>query len=534
LFQIIFRKGLNLFFSLIGRIIFFNISKIGFLSFSAKHSSKHFATKCRLCTYSFLPLSFLIHFEIDNLFFEIVAKVLLVAFLGLLAARWYYWQKLKRTIEIENAVRERTEELLREKQQLERLLANLMPSETAEELRTTGKASYQHFKEVTVLFSDIQGFTTIAEKTDPDRLIQLLDDLFFHFDNLVEKYHIEKIKTIGDAYMCAGGAPIERNTAPVEVILAALEMLQHLNILREKENLDWNLRLGIHSGPVIAGVVGHKKLSYDIWGDTVNLANRMETASEPNRINISGSTWLLVRDFFECEYRGKLPVKNKAETDMYFVLGIKYNLCDEYNNPNQLFTIKMQLLRLNDLANMVFEKIDNELPSNCLFHTPTYIHAVYCKAVELGVRQHLEPEEQLILGTSALIVHIGMISDYANYIEQSIEFARNILPDFEYQSEQIETICNDLESCITLNVDSVTGRLLLESVYSYFADVNLTARIQDYYLEFSTYQHRISLDDWINLQLKTFDVVISQSDIKNMDFENDPEYQRNLLLSLLT
>ena len=189
-----------------------------------------------------------------------------------------------------------------------------------------GKATKIKYNFVTVLFSDIQGFTKIAEETNPEVLIDELDKFFFYFDSVVEKFGIEKIKTIGDAYMCAGGIPEKNRTNPVEVILAALEMKEYMNRLKETSELEgmkfWDIRIGIHTGTVVAGVVGQKKLSYDIWGDTVNTASRMESSGEAGKINISGTTYEFVKEFFTCEYRGKMPVKYKGELEMYFVNGI--------------------------------------------------------------------------------------------------------------------------------------------------------------------------------------------------------------------
>jgi class 3 adenylate cyclase len=242
---------------------------------------------------------------------------------------------------LEQIINKRTEDLVIEKEKTEALLANVLPKNTADEIMLKGKATKTKYNFVTVLFSDIQGFTQIAEEMNPEVLIDELDKFFFHFDSVVEKYGIEKIKTIGDAYMCAGGIPEKNRTNPVEVILAGLEMQQYMNKLKESSLLQgmkyWDIRIGIHTGTVIAGVVGHKKLSYDIWGDTVNTASRMESSGEAGKINISGTTYEFVRDFFICEHRGKMPVKYKGELDMYFVRGIIPELSDEKGSPNNKY-----------------------------------------------------------------------------------------------------------------------------------------------------------------------------------------------------
>ncbi|HNI27236.1 MAG TPA: adenylate/guanylate cyclase domain-containing protein, partial [Leptospiraceae bacterium] len=159
---------------------------------------------------------------------------------------------------------------------------------------------------------------------------------------------LEKIKTIGDAFMCAGGIPMENRTNPVESVLAALEICKYMNDLKaekEKKGLPyWEIRIGLHTGPIVAGVVGKKKFAYDIWGDTVNTASRMESSGEPGKVNISVDTYNLVKDFFECEYRGKIPAKNKGTIEMYFVHGIKKELSLRKKGlvPNKTFLNRLK------------------------------------------------------------------------------------------------------------------------------------------------------------------------------------------------
>ena len=205
--------------------------------------------------------------------------------------------------------------IFRERRKSEKLLLNILPAETARELKAHGKAKAKHYEQVTVMFTDFKGFTTIAEKLSAEELVSELDFLFKMFDKIISYYPIEKIKTIGDAYMCAGGLPTANATNAMDVVSAAIEIQEWMIA----QNSKWNLRIGIHSGPVTAGVVGDKKFSYDIWGDTVNTASRMESSGEAGKINISGTTYELIKEQFRCEFRGKIPAKNKGEIDMYFV-----------------------------------------------------------------------------------------------------------------------------------------------------------------------------------------------------------------------
>lgn len=214
--------------------------------------------------------------------------------------------------------------IIREEQQRsENLLLNILPSLVADELKAKGRTNARYFEDVSVLFADFVGFSRIAEVLSPQQLVNELDTCFQAFDDIINKYGLEKIKTIGDAYMCAGGLPDGGGSMLRNMVLAAKEMQMWLfewNATRDKLGQPrFDARIGIHRGPVVAGVVGSKKFAFDIWGDTVNIAARVEQAGEGGKINISGEAFLLVKEYFPCQYRGKIAVKNKGEIDMYYV-----------------------------------------------------------------------------------------------------------------------------------------------------------------------------------------------------------------------
>ncbi len=227
---------------------------------------------------------------------------------------------------LERKVEERTAEVHQQKKEIENLLHNILPEEIAKELKLNGKAEPKHYESVSVLFTDFKGFTKITELTPPQELLRELNRCFMAFDEIVEKYGLEKIKTIGDAYMCAGGIPVPQAENALNTVAAALEMQDFMHKWKAAKQAHgeyaWELRLGIHTGPLIAGVIGKNKFAYDIWGDTVNIAARMESSGEVGKINISGSTYELVKHQFQCTYRGKVQAKNKGEVDMYFVDGL--------------------------------------------------------------------------------------------------------------------------------------------------------------------------------------------------------------------
>ncbi|HEX6224321.1 MAG TPA: adenylate/guanylate cyclase domain-containing protein [Chryseolinea sp.] len=210
-----------------------------------------------------------------------------------------------------------------ERDRSKELLLNILPAETAHELETNGHAQTRFYESVTVLFADFRGFSSISRTLPPQELVAELNEYFIAFDEIVEKYNLEKIKTIGDAYMCAGGIPTANDTHPFNAVEAGLAMQDYMtkrNAARTANGLEpWGLRIGAHIGPIVAGVVGKKKYAYDIWGDTVNIASRMESSSEGGRVNISSSLYDIVKDRYRCHYRGKIFAKNIGEIDMYFV-----------------------------------------------------------------------------------------------------------------------------------------------------------------------------------------------------------------------
>lgn len=249
-----------------------------------------------------------------NLIYATASTLLLIILLAVgLYRRNKYIQKTKAIIE-------------EEKNRSDTLLRNILPEETAKELKQSGKVAAKKFESVTVLFTDFKGFTDYAKDLSPEKLVESVDYYFSKFDTIMQKYDLEKIKTVGDSYMCAAGLPFETTDHAHKMVLAAFEIAEFVKkslASQTKDQTRFEIRIGINSGPVVAGVVGSKKFAYDIWGDAVNIASRMESCSEPGRINISEYTYELIKDQFHCDYRGEIEVKNKGMMKMYFVNGLK-------------------------------------------------------------------------------------------------------------------------------------------------------------------------------------------------------------------
>lgn len=360
--------------------------------------------------------------------------------------RAYFFAKER--FKLENIINERTEEVLLQKEKADNLIERLLPKETVKELKSGRKAGPYHYNMVTVLFGDIKGFTKITENIEELNAMELLDKLdqyFLEFDSIVEKYNIEKIKTIGDAYMCAGGIPEENHTNPVEVIVAAMEMQAYMKKMKEDSEGDkdiWDLRIGVDTGPIIAGVIGRSKVTYDIWGTTVNMASRMEASGEPGKINITGNTFMLVKDFFICKYRGKMPVKNKGDIDMYFVENFKPQFTETLKGlqPNRNFHVQLQLLRFNDLEEVILEKLDKGLPEDLYYHNLKHTIDVVTQVELIGKSENITDEELLLLKTAALFHDMGHIINYDNHEEEGVKIANRMLPKYGYSKAQIDRI----------------------------------------------------------------------------------------------
>jgi adenylate cyclase len=222
-----------------------------------------------------------------------------------------------------------------ERDRSDSLLLNILPEETAAELKANGKVKAKKYESVTVLFTDFKGFTSYSEKLSPEALVETVGYYFSKFDEIIEKHGLEKIKTIGDAYMCAGGLNDGNKDHAKRMVRAAFEIAAFVDETKKDESnskLTFDVRIGINTGPVVAGVVGTKKFAYDIWGDTVNVASRMESMSEGGKINITKNTYELIKSDFECEYRGEIEAKNRGKIKMYFVKTEKSKILTPHTN----------------------------------------------------------------------------------------------------------------------------------------------------------------------------------------------------------
>ncbi len=311
-----------------------------------------------------------------------------------------------------------------EKKKSDELLLNILPVETAEELKQFGSAKARSFEMVTVMFTDFKDFTAMSEKLTAVELVAEINECFIAFDRITQKYGIEKIKTIGDAYMAAGGLPTPKATHAVDVVNAALEIQEFIrNRKMKKGEMGFDIRIGIHSGPVVAGIVGIKKFAYDIWGDTVNTASRMESSGVAGKINISSATYELVKDEFRCIPRGKVNAKGKGEIEMYF-------LAESASSADY-----------QAAAQYIMSRLRNELSADFYYHNAAHTLDVIQTTERIAALEGItDPETLLVLKTAALYHDTGFLEKYADNEEAGVTIAKEALPEFGYSSGQVETI----------------------------------------------------------------------------------------------
>lgn len=354
------------------------------------------------------------------------------------------------------------------------------------------------FDMVTVLFCDIQGFTRIAEQLNPEVLIDKLDEFYLHFDTVIEKYDIEKIKTIGDAYMCASGIPRKNKSNPLEILLAALEMQKYMIDSKRTGVTIWDIRIGIHTGPAITAVLGKKKLTYDIWGDTVNIASRMESSGEPGEINISSSTFDFVNQFCQCEYRGKMPVKYKGELDMYFIRGLKpeWSAIDNHT-PNHDLLDYLQLMRLADYEEDIFEWTLSEIPAHFHFHNLKYAYDICLKTEILARAEGLNGHDTLIVRTAAAFYILYYCLVQPDSTCQDIEKLIRRLRGIRFSPATTDEILRFLDK-VTRSFEPANLReaVFHDALFDYFGRSDFEETLQDQYAEVCARDPKTILTTW--------------------------------------
>lgn len=377
------------------------------------------------------------------------------------------------------------------------------PAETLDKERSL------KFNMATVLFADIHGFSKLVEVMDSSALMDELDEILFEFDRIVASYKIEKIKTIGDTFMCAGGIPVKNITNPIDVVMAAMEMRNYLeNYEIKKHGRDrriWELKIGIHTGPVTAAVTGKKKVNYDIKGDTVNTASRVEAVSGNSDILLSVMTYELVKEFFDCEYSGKLPVKYKGDLQLYKLKGLKseFSMNGEGVIPNEAFRIKFGLIQFTDIQEIILDKLEKELPSYLYYHNVKHTVDVVTEVELIGWGENCTDEEILLLKTAGLFHDVGHTVSYDNHEYHGTVIAREMLPKFNYTPAHIDRICEIVMSTkLPPQPKNLLENIICDSDLDYLGRSDFIPVSNTLYEELKAQNKMGSLNDWNKIQVK--------------------------------
>jgi class 3 adenylate cyclase len=419
---------------------------------------------------------------------------------------------VKQNQELEDQIRKlekSNEKLARDIEKLKAVNEGISPEATRENADEEKKERSLKFNMATVLFADIHGFSKLVESMDSSAMMDELDEILFQFDQIVSKYKIQKIKTIGDTFMCAGGIPVKNITNPIDVVMAAMEMRNLLEkyetAKRGADHRIWDLKIGIHTGPVTAAVTGRKKASYDIKGDTVNTASRVQAVCEDGNILISVMTYELVKEFFDCEYFGKLPVKYKGDLQVYKVKGLKpeFSVDSAGMAPNEQFRIKFGLIQFTDIQELILDKLEKELPEYLFYHNVKHTVDVVTEVELIGWAENCTDEEILLLKTAGLFHDVGHTVTYDNHEYHGTVMAREMLPQYGYSQEQIDKICDIIMATkLPPNPTNLLENIICDSDLDYLGRSDFIPVSNTLYEELKAQAKMGSLNDWNKIQVK--------------------------------
>ncbi len=410
--------------------------------------------------------------------------------------------------------------LARQNKELEELIKKLIKQN--EKLAGENEMFKAHYKELpqeteksrkfnmaTVLFADIHGLSKVIEGMDSVSVMDELDEILFEFESIAEKYKIEKIKTIGDTFMCAGGIPVKNITNPIDVVMAAMEMRNFLKKYEQKKRSEkdsiWDLKTGIHTGPVTASISGKKKINYDIKGDTVHNASRLEALSESGSILISVMTYELVKEFFDCEYYGKLPVKYKGDLQIYRIKGLKseFSVDGQGIVPNESFRIKFGLIQFTDMQETILDKLEKELPDYVFYHNVKHTVDVVTEVELIGWAEGCSDEEILLLKTAGLFHDTGITVSFDNHEFRGSEYAREMLPKYGYTPDQIDRICSIIMATkLPPKPTNLLEEIICDSDLDYLGRSDFIPVSNALFEELKAQNKMKDLNEWNKMQVK--------------------------------
>lgn len=408
------------------------------------------------------------------------------------------------TAENEKLTRQ-NDQLIQEIDKYKQLLAK---SDLHKKLQSTDRVTKSvKYKISTVLYAEAQGFTDIHDDMDSNLLVDNLDEIFLQLNTVISKYEIKNLKTIGDTIMCVGGIPKKNITNPLEVVLAAVEMQYYIKDLQRsyKDSKIWKLKIGIHSGPLVAVTTGRKKLNYEVKGDTVNLAARIRSFCDDGEIIISATTYEIVKDLFVCEYFGKLPVKYKGDLQLYTVRGIKsdFSLQQKGLIPNKKFSIRFGLIQFMDLQEVILDKLEKELSNTLYYHNVKHTVDVVTQSELIGLGEGVSDEELLLLKTAALFHDTGHTISYNDHEHNSTIIAREILPNYYYTQPQIDLICELIMATkLPPNPKNKLEEIICDADLDYLGRSDMIPVSNSLFMELKEQNKINDQNEWNRLQIK--------------------------------
>ncbi len=392
------------------------------------------------------------------------------------------------------------------------LLAKISTSDIPVDQKGMDRPASVRFDMVTVMYASVLGFSNIQATMDSQELMDELDIILYEFDRILKKHNIQKIKTIGDTYMAAGGIPIKNMTNPIEVVMAALEIENFMKCFPQQQGRTekvWEIKLGIHTGPVFATMSGKKKVNYDIKGDTVNIASRMETYSKDGAIIISAMTYELVKELFDCDYFGKMPVKYKGDLEMFSVKGLRSEFAfgDSRIIPNAAFDTRFKLVQFTELQEFILEKLERELPPHLYYHNVKHTVDVVTEVELIGWTEDCSDEEILLLKTAGLFHDAGHTVTYDGHEQAGTELARTLLPGYGYSQAQIDRISDIIMATkMPPQPKDLLQEIICDADLDYLGRSDMIPVSNTLYKELKELNKIGTLNDWNKLQVKFISV----------------------------
>ncbi|MDR3094023.1 MAG: HD domain-containing protein [Bacteroidales bacterium] len=363
--------------------------------------------------------------------------------------------------------------------------------------------NYVRFDMATLLYVEIKGLSDIVQSsTDVMCYMDRMDQYFIRFNEILKKYKLVKIRSIGDNFICAGGISEKNVTHPVTVTLAALEML---HVIESDTQSAWGVHIGIHTGSVTTSVDGMEQSVYRIKGDTVNVVSRMASIGQRNTITISATTYELVKELFECSYICALPVKYQDKLELYTVTGIhqEYASGEKQRFPNENFRTKFMLYQFGDLQEHILDLLEKKLPKHLFYHNVKHTVDVVTESELIGWAEGVDDHALLLLKTAALFHDTGHTISYADHENRSAEIARKYLPDYDYSASEIDEICRIIMATkLPPKPADLLESIICDCDLDYLGRADFVPVSNTLYEEMKAMGKMSSINDWNKLQLK--------------------------------